>query len=293
MMKSLQVTASFLIAFLLLFPGTSFAGSDLGLDWGDVPPDSVSPWNLELTGALNGSQASYSNWQQGGVNTLSVAASTVFNARYRKKEWGYALRTNLAYGQAKIDDEYRKTDDVISIRNRFRRFFPDDRWSIVLDINFISQFDIGKDRDLENTVSRFLAPGYLTESIGISYQPVEYFSVDSGVALKQTFVRDTNLSERYGLDPGDTFRNEAGLNLQIQFEKDILENVRFLTSVETFSNLNRSLTSTDVNYKAELIGRINNFLTTNFQFQAVYNDDVSKEVQLRQVLSVGLNFRII
>lgn len=271
-------------------------GNISGLSWGswdEVPPDSVSPWKLEFRGQLNGSQASYRNWEQGGVNTLAIKAGTNFNARYRQENLGYNLRIGLEYGQARIDDDLRKTDDEINIRNTFRLFFEDDRWSLVTNVNFLSQFDVGKDNANENRVSKFLAPAYITETLGISYQPTDYFSAEFGASARQTIVRDTDLSPRYGLDEGDSFRNELGFSFLFQFDKEIWDNVRYVSSLETFSNANQHLDRSDFTFNNELIGRINSVLSTNLRFTALYRDDVSNKIQLRQSLSVGVSFRII
>lgn len=252
--------------------------------------DTTKSWNFVMRGGLNGSQASFRDWQSGGVNTLSVTSSLVFGARYRKNDIGYNLSVNLKYGQAKIDDQYRKTDDQIAIRNQFRYFLGSDVWSGLFDINFQTQFDLGRDKDNINRISTFMAPGYLTQMLGISYEPVPYFNANFGFAMKQTFVRDTALSERFGLDPGDTFRNEAGMSFLFKLDKEILENITYVTTLETFSNINRTLRKTDFTFGHELNGRINSYLSTNFQFVMHYNSDVIEKIQLKQVLSVGLTY---
>lgn len=281
----------------LLYSDSGSGGSVPGLSWGgswdEVPPDSVSPWTLELRGILNGAQASYSNWEQGGVNTLAIKAGTNFNARYRRDNLGYNLNIGLEYGQAKIDDDLRKTDDEISVRNTFRWFFEDDRWSMVSNFNFLSQFDEGEDNAGEVVVSKFLAPAYITETLGISFQPLEYFSAEFGASARQTIVQDTDLSVRYGLDEDSNFRNELGFSFLFQFDKEIWENLRYVSSLETFSNANQHVDRSDFSFNNEVIGKVNDVLNANLRFTMLYRDDVSKKIQIRQTLSLGLSFRLI
>jgi hypothetical protein len=250
-------------------------------------------WTVSFRGGLNGSQASFRDWQSGGVNTLSLTSSAVFEAAYRKGDWGYNHVTNLRYGQAKIDDEYRKTDDQIAIRNQFRYFFPNDAWSALFDVNFQTQFDIGKDKDNLNVISKFMAPGYLSQILGISYKPAEYFNASFGFAMKQTFVNDTTLSQRYGLRAGESFRNETGASFLLNFKKDVMENVTFTSSLETFTGFLTDVAKTDFTFTNELNAKINNYLSTNFQFVMHYNDDVIDKIQFKQVLSVGLTYRFL
>ncbi len=295
----------FTILCIAIFSTVSNADAGIGgVKWGEAPPDSLSPWKLELRGALNGSQASYRNWEQGGVNTVAVSAGTNFNALYRRGKWGYHLDIGLLYGQAKLDDDFRKTDDDIKIRNTGRYFLNDDRWSIVAAVNFESQFDRGFDNSRENVVSRFMSPAYVTESVGISYKPVEYFNIDFGAAAKQTIVvrdgqagfrGDTPITyrERYGLDNDQSVRNELGFSLLIQFDRELFENLRYVSSIETFTNANQNPDRSDFRFNNELIGRINSFMNTTFRFTMLYNDDISDKLQLRQTLTVGVSFRLI
>ena len=253
-------------------------------------------WKYDWIGGFNGSQASYKNWSQGGVNTISVTASTLFNLKYRKKQFGYNFVTNLKYGQARIEGEgNRKTDDKIAVANKFSYRFEDERFNIFGNINFTTQFDKGFDYGQEPKVllSRFMAPAYLSQVFGLGFNPADYFSAEAGLAMKETIVRDASLSQRYGLQAGENFRFEPGYSLLLNFEKKIVSNVRLVSSLETFSNLKEHIQTTDVNFSNEIIGKINDYMNTSFQFVLVYDEDFSKEVQLKQVLSVGFSFSLL
>jgi hypothetical protein len=261
-----------------------------------IVSDTLMGWDYNWVAGLNGSQASYRNWSQGGVNTISVTASSVFNLHYRMNKFAYALTTNLKYGRAKIEGEgTRKTDDRIAVNNKFSYLFDDERWSAFGNINFSTQFDEGFDYDVAEgeepiLISEFFAPAYFTQIAGIAFSPVEYFRAEAGLALKETIISNTELSTRYGLDPGEKFRFEPGYSTAMNFEKTVASNVKFISSVETFTNLQRNVRSTDVVFSNEIIGKINNYLNTTFQFVMIYDDDFSTKAQLKQVLSVGLSY---
>lgn len=261
-----------------------------------IVPDTIRGWVFEWISGLNGAQASYDNWSQGGVNTISVTASNIFNTRYRKGQFAYALATNLKYGKARIEDEgTRKTDDRIAINNKFSYIFEDERWSAFGNINFSTQFDKGYNysEDPPEIISRFFSPAYFTQIGGISFQPDDYFTAETGLAMKQTIVSDTDLSTWYGLNPGESFRFEPGYSIGLNLEKKVVSNVRFLSSLETFTNMKRHLDNTDVNFSNELIGRINDYLNMSFQFVIVYDSDFSRELQIKQVLSAGISYSIL
>src|SRR5699024_3596602 len=86
-----------------------------------VVADTLVGWWASWRGGVNGTQAAYDNWSQGGANTISVTASTDFKLLYRKNRFSYALSTNMRYGKARIAEEgTSKTDDRIDINNKLK-----------------------------------------------------------------------------------------------------------------------------------------------------------------------------
>lgn len=282
---------SSLLFLILISLSTALKAQDL------VPPDTLNGWDVNWIANLNGSQASYSNWSKGGVNNLSAVAGSQFTSLYRKDSFSYGLHFQTRYGQSRIQDEgVRKTDDRISLRNRFLYDLGDDDldFSLFTNINFETQFgrgyNYGAGPEGEDVlISSFMAPAYFTQNAGLVYIPDISFAIEAGLGMKQTLVSDTELSTRYGLEPGTSFHNEAGLTFGMRYEQQILENVNYTGYVETFSNLNYSFRRTDITFSNQFIGRINSYLNMTFQFEMIYDDDFSEEVQLSQVLSAGLS----
>jgi len=266
-----------------------------GSDASEVP-DTLRGWLLGWTAALNGSQATFDNWAQGGVNSLSLTSSTVFNSKYKKGNFVYQNSLNMKYGRTKVDDEpFRKTDDKLLIGNRFDIFFSDVT-TFFADVKLRTQFDKGfdfPDDESKILISDFFAPAYFTESLGISYQPVDYFSVETGMGFKQTVVRIDSLAPLYGVSPGDNIRLEAGWAISINFSKEIFKNVTYSSTMDSFTSVDAGINSTDVYWSNEIVGRVNDFMNTTLQFELLYDDDVSSEVQLKQIISIGLGVNIL
>lgn len=260
--------------------------------------DTLVGWDKSWVSGLNGAQAAYNNWSGGGVNTISVTASTVFNALYRQGKYAYGFSTNLKYGKARIADQgTRKTDDRIAINNKFSYRF-DERWNAFANINFSTQFDQGFDYDVADDedpilLSEFFAPAYFTQVVGVGFVPADYFTAEAGLAMKETFVMNDSLSTQYGLSAGDNFRFEPGYSFAVGFEKEIVNNLKLVSSVETFTNLRRHIDRTDIAFSNELTGKINDFLNMSFQFVAIYDDDYSRKTQIKQVLSAGVSVNIL
>nr|WP_295383448.1 DUF3078 domain-containing protein [Pseudoxanthomonas sp.] len=251
----------------------------------------VNPWKLGWIGTLNGSQATYRNWSQGGVNTVAVTGGTRFTAKYAQDRFVLDHSTSLKYGRARLNGNVgRKTDDEVRIRNQASRQFDNPHYSLITQLNFDTQFYEGYDRAYANIISKFMAPAYITETVGFAYTPEKNLQFNAGLSLKQTIVADTLLSPRYGLKDGTNFRNEGGVSLGFRISRQVMTNVSYSGSADTFTNLLRPVSSTVVKMNNDLVGKINNYLTTNIQFAVIFDDNVTKKLQVKQVLSVGFSY---
>lgn len=251
-------------------------------------------WNLGWVGTLNGSQATYRNWSQGGVNSVAATGGTRFTAKYSLDRYVFDHSTSLKYGRARLNgNESRKTDDEIRLRNQISRKFGNPSYSLIGQVNFDTQFDDGYDKNYVNVVSTFFAPAYVTETIGFAYAPDKTMQFNAGLSLKQTIVVDTLLTARYGLKDDARFRNEGGVSFGYRITRPLATNLNYTGAFDTFTNLHRPLSSTVIKIDNNLVGKINSFLSANVQFAMIYDDNVIKEWQVKQVLSIGFSYTIL
>ncbi len=263
-------------------------------------PDELEGWDSSWSVGINGSQASYSNWAQGGVNNIAATGTSSFTSVYRTGRFSYGFLLHARFGKTRVqDDGVRKIDDRLFLKNRFLYDLggDDSDFKLFGNIRVRTQFDkgfnYGAGEDGSNIlISNFMAPAYFTQDAGLAYVPVSNFSVEAGLGLQQTFVRDRSLSETYGLDEGDRFRSEAGFTFGASFELDLAENLKFSSSLNTFSNIKKSLKSTDVYFSSKLTGRVNDFMNTSLSLDMVYDDNFSNRLQVAQVLSLGVSFTL-
>ncbi|MFV1883300.1 MAG: DUF3078 domain-containing protein [Balneola sp.] len=262
-----------------------------------VVPDTLNGWEQSWTVNFNGAQSSFNNWSEGGVNTVSGTASTVFTKYYRNGRSTYGFRIHLRYGQSKVNGiGLRKTDDLISIRNRVTyELTKESIYSAFGAVQFRTQFADGFEYGKavaggDSLISKWLAPAYLIESFGVEIKPSENFSAETGLALKQTMVNDHRLNQQYQIEEGRNIRFEGGITFGAQYKRKIMENTEFVTSIETFTNLLVPITQTDVFWSNSINGRINKYLSSVFQFELRYDHDYSKDIQLKQVFAAGITF---
>ncbi len=292
---------------ILILAAVIFSASAVFAQTEPVPnPDTGEPvleeaqtsnWEHNLRSSLTGTQATYKNWSQGGTDNIAILGTTAYSSEYTKDRYTYKVDVNLRYGQTRIGDgDFIKSDDRIRIRNQASRKFRDERLRAFFNVNFESQFDKGYENPIPEEgeerilISRFMAPAYVTEVLGLSFHPVENLRFEGGLAMKQTIVSDTDLSTRFGLDAGETFRNEAGMSLLIGYERRIMENIFYSGYVETFTNVNRALSETDMIFVNEIAGQINRYISANVEFVLAYDSDIIEELQVKQIISLGLSY---
>lgn len=273
----------------------------------------TSPWIKGGRIGLNLNQSTLSNWAAGGASSVSGNAFFSVIADYKddKQFWNNSL--DLGYGLLKEEDsERQKTEDKIVLMSSYGRQLSDtqDKWFYSAALDFRTQFDEGFDLGSDTPdkpISDFMAPAYMLVTLGLDWKPVDYFSVKFGVlSSKMTFVLDDTLSAAgaFGVEPGDKFRFEGGGTLVLNFNKEIFENVTYISNLTLFSNYEQSPDKIDVNWENTLNMKINKFLTANIYNQLIYDYDVKFEefdtdgnlikseerVQFKNILGLGIAY---
>jgi hypothetical protein len=268
---------------------------------------SDTAWKIGGNFGLQFNQASYSNWQAGGVN--SIAANTLLSlfANYDNGgKWTWNNSLNLAYGLAYQDTVFNKTDDRIELESRMD-YRLSEKWNVSAFLNFRSQFMPGFDAPglTEDSlkISDFLAPGYVLTGVGATYKPNKNLSVYiSPLTSKMTIVRVQHLADMgaFGVEKGETFRAELGGYLNLAYNRSLWENVDLQFRMDLFSNYLEDPTLIDVNSELIMFFKVNKFLTANLAVAYLYDHDVKFDVegklgvprsQWRQILSLGLTYQ--
>ena len=268
----------------------------------DTKKKYVGLWKKSVETGVNFNQASFSsNWQAGGVN--SVALGTLFNGRalYQSKGISFDNNVQLQYGFLKNGGQgFRKNTDKIYLDTKIG-YKVSPKWDLYAEVNFTSQFAPGNKygtdsigRPTQQMISRFLAPGYLTSSLGWEYAPADFFSLRLGFAgFRQTFSVDTalyhNVPENYGVAIHKKVKNEVDFVLTANFNKDLGKNMNLLLRLTTFTNYANPKV-TDSRTDMVFTGKVNKLLSVNVTASVLYYQAQSYHIQYTQALSLGLSY---
>jgi len=262
----------------------------------------VNYWRSWTTFGININQASFSdNWKGGGVNSLALG--TVFNHKidYTRDEKNFVSELIFQYGKLKNKDQMeRKTNDRIFWDNKLALRLSKS-WNFFGSINFESQFDNGytyttvQNQEQRTLISRFMAPGYLTESIGVEFKPDKYFWLRIGTGTaRQTFVLDSTLyrtnAKNFGVEPGKRFRNELAFQVVSSIDRDIAKNINLKSRYSLFANY-ENLNAIDHRLDVTLTARVNRLINVSFIGVALYDKDTDVKIQASQGLALGLTYK--
>ncbi|GAA4804838.1 DUF3078 domain-containing protein [Olivibacter ginsenosidimutans] len=283
----------------------------------------INYWRNWTTFGINANQASFSdNWQNGGVN--SIALGLTFNTKfdYTKDNKNFTSELDLKYGKVKNKDQLaRKANDRILWDNKYAIKFSK-KWSFFTSLTFESQFDKGfsyqtvngKDT-INQRISNFMAPGALTESVGLEVQPFTGFSVRFGTGtLRQTFVLDDRVLppdentlndpaalaeyKRFGVPWPQTFRNELAFQIVANLDRNLSDNLNIKARYAFFANYGEW---GDASHRldATLTARVSRVISVTLNGIALYdplqfkdNDAYNGNIlQTSQSLAIGILYK--
>ncbi len=305
--------------FLLLIPVFIYSNS---FSRGSV--DSLKTWKKGGTGALNFSQASFSNWAAGGENAISGAALFNVFAIYKKNNISWENTLDMAYSFLQTDKTaLHKNDDKIDFTSKCG-YKANKVFNYAGLMNFKSQFSPGYNYPNDSVmISDFLAPAHILLSTGIDYKPNENLSCFvSPVTGKITIVNNQTLADAgsYGVSEalfdtagvmtarGKKIRYEFGALISVKFKTEIAKNITLETKADFFSNYLHNPQNIDVNWDLLLNLKVNKFISASITTTFIYDDDtpvpVFKEVagvrtqagtgprtQFKEVFAVGFSYK--
>ena len=263
--------------------------------------DSIKPWTAKGNADVLFNQSTFENWLAGGENNISGTIKINYDINYKKEDWNWDNKIIASYGlvKTKTSSFAKKTDDQLEINSLLgKKVSQDSKWFYSAFLNFKTQITTGYtyDKDANGTEIRseftnFMSPGYLLIGPGIMWKKNDNLKVNlSPLTSKLTFVDAafTLPNEAYfGVEEGKSMRYELGFNASAYYKLDLVANVTMENILNLYSNYLQDFQNVDLDYQMNINMKINRFLTTNFSFQTIYDDNAFQGFQTRQVLGVG------
>jgi hypothetical protein len=263
----------------------------------------VNYWRKWVNVGLNFSQSGFTdNYQAGGTNAIAMRGDFDYRTEYKKAPFSYTMQTVFTYGVAKNKGQgSRKTQDRLFFDNKFATQMSKS-WYFFGSVTFESQFDRGyiyNNNGPSKLISRFLAPGYLTESVGFEYKPTGWFSTRIGTGTaRQTFVIDTNLIKNqpnnYGVKRGKKVKNDLAFQVVSQIVNKNLDkagtmmlNTRYALFIPYEKHIRFITHRVDLTVTA----RVNRLINVNITGNFIYDKAANNRFQASEGLAMGVAYR--
>ena len=265
-----------------------------------LPDYTFSYWHKAILFNLNFNQAGFThNWSGGGVNTIALGTNFDFKSEYNTSPLDYTNELNLIYGTSKNEGQgFRKTNDFIYFDNKIATKLSKN-WFFFGSLNFTSQFDRGytyQDPLPPILISNFMAPGYLTESLGFEYTPSKYFDLRLGTGTaRQTFVTDTAVFQgqplAYGVSKGHTFVNQLAFQVVATVDKDLMKNLHINVRYTLFVPYQQSLAYVSHRIDAILTAKVNTLIAVTMNGTFLYDKNTAPQAQGTEGLGLGVVYK--
>lgn len=325
-----------IIVLLFIIPNETYAGEkDFTLPPAIILPidsikvyDSGVFWKYEGRVRYNLNTILLTNWADGGESSLSTTAYFDLMLLYEKGNFKFENYLNTAYGlQIYRYSGTRKAEDKLNLNSSVAHQFVEN-WFYNAQLDFKSQYSKGyKYPDDSTVVSDWLAPGYLTLSLGIENKSIDGLSIFvSPIAGKLIFVRNQDLANegKYGVKPavkdeegnimvpGERLKAELGVNIRFRYRKEIFKNVDLNSNLILYNNYadidpsNRW--NIDIDWETMFDFTINKYFVANLYLHIIYDHNVKVpdyevidgervkvgetiDVQIKQNYGLGVAFK--
>lgn len=296
---------NFLLAVFMLLAvgagGQTQTSTDMEKKLGSAGVDAdtakLEGWHMNAVVGAGLSQAAFSNWAQGGENSFSYTLSGLMNGTLYSERSRWSNSLSLRYGQAKIgDDEAKKTDDEIYFESIFvyRVWDPFHPYAAA---TLRTQFALGydyPDNSPRVRVSKFFDPAYLTQSVGLIYEPSVIFSSRLGVAMREVITSEfpQYADDSETLTEIEKTRFDVGMEWVSTLNYEFLPNMVYLSRLELFAPFD-AFDRVVVRWDNVVSGKINNWFSVNLGVQVLNDVNVTPRTQLKQTLTIGVSYQLL
>ena len=282
----MKVVLSAIIAILFIFIQSNFAQTD---------SIKLNTWTPAAVVGLNISQVALSNWTQGGDNAVAISFAGIGGLKYYTDSWKFKNNLKLAYGRTKLgSQDFRTTDNEWYLESVL---IYNIGWAVDPFISNSVRSAIGTGYDYSQdpsvAIAGFFDPGYVTQSIGFTYDKFENFSTRLGIAVQETF---TNKHIQYADDPAtakiEKTKVETGLESVTTAEFSLQQNLLYSSNLRLFTRFD-TMDVWDVRWDNAFIAKINDYLNVNLAVLLIYQKDQSLKTQVKEALQLGFTYTLL
>lgn len=239
-------------------------------------------------------QSAFNNdWRGGGVSNMAGNIGLNYDFNYKTPELIWDNKFMVNYGLTKLKGaDTQKSDDRLSFTSIIGKKAVG-YWFYSGFLDFRTQMDSGFDPVTTTKISHFFSPAYLQAGPGMLWKKSDNLKVNIAPATSRLIFVHPHFTEAgpsFGVEQGDSSRFEFGAALSGYYKFNVMENISWENILNMYSNYLDTPQNVDIDYQANLVMKINKYISTNISFQAIYDDNAVGAFQVREVFGLGVNY---
>ena len=207
-------------------------------------------------------------------------------------------RTTSTFGseQSRLGDQgLRKIDDDIYLESLllflvWEKIYP--YASVTLRTQFAPGYNY-PDAAPKEQISKFFDPAYLTQSVGLAWEPSPVFTTRLGVGAREVI---TSQFPGYADDPEtaeiEKVRVWGGVENVSMLKWEFAENMAFISRLELFAPFN-AMDRVVLRSDNILTAKVNEYVNVGLNAQFVNDVNISPYTQIKQTLSLGVSYTLL
>lgn len=245
---------------------------------------------------LNISQISFTNWAQGGENSIAWTLLGNFSVTTKSTKWSTKNSLKFAFGRTKLgSQDFRTNDNEFYIETVISRIFG---WAVdpFLGNSIRSPITTGynyKTKTAER-IADFFDPGYVTQTLGFTYDRITGIKTRLGIALQEIFTnRHRKFSDNLETkDVIEAFKIETGIESVTNSDFKLMENIFYKGLLRLFSRF-ENMKIWDIRWDNTFLAKINDYVNVNLNILVVYDRKQSHKTQLKEAFHLGIIYNIL
>jgi len=253
---------------------------------------------------FNFNQAYFSNWISGGESALTLLYGLDYNFNYSDRSglvWDTNLLLSLGTTYISGNKFLKKADDRFEIGSLVGKQI-NQNWSYSGLLNLKTQLLPGyrfyKEDGIEmrEQVSQFLSPLILQAGLGWYYKKSTDFRVNLSPVTARAIIVSKKYTENlaegkkyFGVDAQKSSKLFFGALITGYYKKEIMKNIIWENNFSIYVNYLENTQNVDFDWNANLRFKVNSKVSGNFVLHLLYDDDLVSDLQVRELLGLGVN----
>ncbi len=275
------------------------------------------PWDVVIQSEMGGkrmkfygntrfnfNQAYFSNWISGGESALTFLFGLDYNFNYSDRNglvWDSNLLFSIGTTYISGDEFLKKADDRFEIRSLLGKQI-NQYWNYSGLLNLKTQLLPGyryynqDGIEMRDQISRFLSPMIFQVGLGWYYKKSNDFRLNlspitgRAIVVSREYTKNlTEGSKYFGVDAQKRSKLFFGALVSGFYKMKIMKNITWDNNFSIYVNYLEKTKNVDFDWNANVRFKVNSKVSGNFVLHLLYDDDLLSDLQIRELLGLGIN----